>query len=260
MLTNVTRLDLRLRRRSTIWYAAGMALYALVVVVLYPSFRHQTSLNGLSGSTAAALFGITGPLTSPGGWLNANIYGNFFPLIMLLLTVGYGAAAVAGQDEDGTLGLVAALPIRRRGILFQKAGAMAVQALLLATAVAICVLVGRGFELSISPADTIAVSAAVVLMGLDFGLITMVVGAVAGRRGTALGAGAGLAAASYLVSSLASTISGIRPARYLSLLYWSAGNDQISRGVSAADFAALFAVGLAALVAAVVAFGRADLS
>ena len=44
MLANITRLDLRLRRRSTIWYAAGMALYALVVVVLYPSFKHQTSL------------------------------------------------------------------------------------------------------------------------------------------------------------------------------------------------------------------------
>jgi ABC-2 type transport system permease protein len=260
MLANVTRLDLRLRRRSTIWYAAGMALYALVVVVLYPSFRHQTSLNGLSGSTAAALFGITGKLTSPGGWLNANIYGNFFPLIMLLLTIGYGAAALAGQDEDGTLALVTALPIRRRAIILQKAGAMAVQAVLLAAAVAVCVLVGRGFQLSISPAHTIAVSAALVLMGLDFGLITMAVGAVAGRRGTALGVGAGLAAASYLVSSLASTISGIRPARYLSLLYWSAGNDQISRGVSAVDFAVLLVVGLAALTAAVAAFRRADLS
>jgi ABC-2 type transport system permease protein len=260
MLANVTRLDLRLRRRSMIWYAAGMALYALVVVVLYPSFRHQTSLDTLSGSTAAALFGITGKLTSPDGWLNANIYGNFFPLIMLLLTVGYGAAALAGQDEDGTLALVTALPIRRRAILLQKAGAMAVQALVLAAAVAVCVIIGRGFQLSTSPADTIAVSAAVVLMGLDFGLITMTVGVVTGRRGTALGVGAGLAAASYLVSSLASTISGIRPGRYLSLLYWSAGNDQISRGVSAADFAVLLVVGLAALTAAVAAFRRADLS
>jgi len=259
MLANITRLDLRLRRRSTIWYAAGMAVYTLVVVVLCPSVRHQTSLNSLSGSTAAALFGITGKLTSPGGWLNANVYGNFFPLIMLLLTVGYGAAALAGQDEDGTLGLLAALPIRRRAIVLQKAGAMTAQALLLAVAVAACVIVGRGFELSISPADTIAVSAALVLMGLDFGLITMAVGALTGRRGTALGAGAGLAAASYLVSSLASAISGIGPARYLSLLYWSAGNDQISGGVSAADFAVLLAVGLAALVAAVAVFGRADL-
>lgn len=260
MLANVTRLDLRLRRRSTIWYATGMAAYTLVVVVLYPSFRHQTSLNSLSGSTAAALFGITGKLTSPGGWLNANIYGNFFPLIVLLLTVGYGAAAVAGQDEDGTLALVATLPIRRRAIVLQKAAAMTVQVLPLAAGVAVCVVIGRGFQLSISPVDTIAVSAAVVLMGLDFGLITMAVGVVTGKRGTALGAGAGLAAASYLVSSLASTISIIRPGRYLSLLYWSAGNDQISRGVSAIDFAVLFGVGLAVLAAAMTAFGRADLS
>jgi ABC-2 type transport system permease protein len=257
---NITRLDLRLRRRSAIGYAAGLALYTLIVVTLYPSFKNSTSLNGLSGSTAAALFGVTGPLTSPGGWLNGNIYGNFFPLIMLLLTVGYGAAALAGQDEDGTLALVTALPIRRRTIVFQKAAAMALQALLLAVAVAICVLVGRSFQLSISPAHTIAISVALVLMGLDFGLVTMAAGAVTGRRGTALGVGAGLAAASYLLSSLASTISGIRPGRYLSLFYWSVGNDQISRGVSVADFTVLIVVGLAVLVAAVLAFSRADLN
>lgn len=260
MLADITRLDLRLRRRSTIWYAAGMALYALVVVVLYPSFKHQTSLNSLSGSAAAALFGITGPLTSPDGWLNANIYSNFFPLIMLLLTIGYGAAALAGQDEDGTLALITALPARRRAIVLQKVTAMAVQALLLAAAVAICVLIGRGFQLNIGPASTIAVSAALLIMGLDFGLVTMTVGALTGRRGTALGIGAGLAAVSYLVSSLASALSAIRPGRYFSLFYWSAGNDQISRGVSMADFTVLIVVGLAALTAAVLAFRRADLN
>lgn len=260
MLADITRLDLRLRRRSTIWYAAGMALYALVVVVLYPSFKHQTSLDSLSGSAAAALFGITGPLTSPDGWLNANIYSNFFPLIMLLLTIGYGAAALAGQDEDGTLALITALPVRRRAILLQKVAAMAVQALLLAAAVAICVLIGRGFQLNISPASTIAVSAALLIMGLDFGLVTMAVGAVTGRRGTALGVGAGLAAVSYLVSSLASAISAIRPGRYFSLFYWSVGNDQISRGVSMPDFTVLIVVGLAVLMAAVLAFRRADLN
>ena|SRR5487761_1255567 len=88
MLADITRLELRLRCRSAIGYAAGMALYTLVVVALYPSFKNSTSLNSLSGSTAAALFGVTGQLTSPGGWLNANIYGNFFPLIMLILTIG----------------------------------------------------------------------------------------------------------------------------------------------------------------------------
>ena len=97
-------------------------------------------------------------------------------------------------------------------------------------------------------------------MGLDFGLITMAAGAATGRRGTALGIGAGLAAASYLLSSLASTISAIRPGRYVSLFYWSVGNDQVTKGVSAGDFTVLIAVGLGALLAAVLTFRRADLN
>jgi len=40
--------------------------------------------------------------------------------------------AVAGQDEDGTLALLTALPLRRRAILARKTAAMALQALLLA--------------------------------------------------------------------------------------------------------------------------------
>jgi ABC-2 type transport system permease protein len=62
---------------------------------------------------------------------------------------------------------------------------------------------------------------------------------------------ASLAAASYLVSSLASTISSIRPGLYLSLFYWSVGNNQISKGVSAGDFGVLLLVGACALLAAV---------
>src|SRR5215469_7023752 len=153
MPAEITRLDLRLRRRSTVGYAIGMALYSLIIVALYPSFKNSTSLDSLSGSTAAALFGVTGKLTSASGWLNGNIYGNFFPLIMLLLTIGYGAAALAGQDEDGTLALITALPIRRRAILFQKASAMVLQALLLAAAVTVCVVIGRGFQLTVGAGD-----------------------------------------------------------------------------------------------------------
>jgi ABC-2 type transport system permease protein len=260
MPADITRLDLRLRRRSAIGYAAGMALYTLVVVALYPSFKDSASLNSLSGSTAAALFGISGQLTSPGGWLNANIYTNFFPLIMLVLTIGYGASCLAGQDEDGTLALIAALPVRRPAIVFQKAWAMTFQALLLAAAVTVCVLAGRGFQLAVGPGDAVAVAVALTLAGLDFGLIAMAVGAATGRRGTALGIGAGLAAASYLLSSLATTITAIRPGRYLSLLYWSVGNDQISSGVSIADLTVLIATGLCALLATVAAFRRADLN
>ncbi len=254
-------LDLANRRRSLIGYSLGMAAYVLIVVALYPAFKSSASLDDFvkSDSTAAALFGVTGPLSSTGGWLNGNIYANFLPLVLLLLTIGYGAASLAGQDEDGTLSLVAALPLRRDVLVVEKTAAMAAQAAVVSAVVALCVLAGRFFELTVTTTDVLAVSTAVLLLALDFGLVAMAVGAATGRRATAIGIATVLASASYLVGSLAAVVSWLGPARYVSLFFWSVGDEQITRGVGLADFAVLVAVGLCALGAAVVAFRRLDL-
>jgi inner membrane transporter RhtA len=53
-----------------------------------------------------------------------------------------------------------------------------------------------------------------------------------------------LAAASYLISSLAPVVSWTWPARYASLFYWSVGNSQISHGVSPSSYTVLIIVGL----------------
>ena len=205
------------------------------------------------------MFGVTGKISSSGGWLNGNLYANFFPLVMLLLTVGYGAGCIAGQDEEGTLGLLTTLPVRRGAVVAQKAVAMAVQAAALALVVSVCVFAGRSFGLSITPGAALSVSAAVGLLGLDLGLVTMAVGALSGKRGTAMGVGVALAGVSYLVSSLAPVTSWLRPARYLSVFYWAVGNNQISSGVNGADYAVLVVVALCALGIAVAAFLRLDL-
>jgi ABC-2 type transport system permease protein len=260
MRADVAHLDITGRLRSLVGYSIGLALYTLVVVAIYPAFKNSTSLDTLvhNDATAAALFGVSGKLTTSGGWLNANIYANFFPLIMLLLTIGYGAASLAGQDEDGTLGLIVTLPMRRTRVVAQKVLAMAFQAAVIAVAVAVFALAGRWFDMSVSLGGVASISAAVLLLGLDFGLMAMAVGAIAGRKGVAIGTVTALAAASYLISSLAPVASWIRPLRYASLFYWSVGNSQITAGVSLADFAVLILTGVTAGVFAVLAFSRLD--
>jgi beta-exotoxin I transport system permease protein len=261
MPTEIARLDLLLRRRSLIGYSLGMAVYTLVVVALYPAFKDSSSLDKLiqSDSTISALFGVSGPISTSGGWLNGNLYANFLPLLMLLLTIGYGAASLAGQDEDGTLCLVAALPTRRTTIVLEKAAAMALQAAALAVAVGVCVMIGRSFDLAVSVGSVASISATTLLLGLVFGLVTMAIGAHTGSRATALGAGTALAAASYLLGSLAPVVSWLHPARYVSLFYWSVANDQITHGARLADYAVLTAVVLCALYAAIASFRRLDL-
>ena len=260
MRAEVTLLDLRLRRRLLLSYAVGMALYTLAIVVLYPSFKDSTSLNDLTknGSAVAALFGATGSLTSPTGWLDANIFENFLPLIMLLTTVGYGASCIAGQDEDGTLALAVTLPVSRRSVLLQKVLTLVVQSMLIGVVTMLCVVAGRGFDLSISIGNLAGLTLGVVLLGVDFGVLALAVGCATGSRGTALGVAAAVAAVSYLIGSLAPVVDWIRPARFASLFYWSVGDQQLADGISVWSVVVLLGVGAVLLVAAVTAFRDLD--
>ncbi len=262
MRTEIMALDLSFRRRSIIGYSIGMAVYVLVVVALYPAFKNSSDLDQLTSSSSgvAALFGITGSLTSPAGWLNANIYDNFFPLLILLLTIGYGAACIAGQEHDGHLELVMSLPLSRRRVIAQKVASLAVQASIFAAVVLACALVGRGFQLSIDATDLVMTTIAVTLLGIDFGLLAMVIGAATGNRGLSIGAASAVAAASYLASSMAPLVSWLSPVKYLSLFYWSVGNNQLGNGVALGGLGVLLGAGVVLAALAVRTFERHDLS
>jgi ABC-2 type transport system permease protein len=256
----VTSLDVRLRRRSMYGYAVGMAAYAFVIVALYPSFKNDTSLDRLTanGSTVAALFGASGSLTTPTGWLNANLYANIVPLIVLLLTIGYGAACLAGQDEDGTLGLFATLPLSRRGIVLAKAAAMVALTVPVSLATLLCVLVGRSFSLTVNVSGLLGITLGILLLGVDFGAVAMLIGAATGKRGTAVGISSALAAAAYLVSSLAPVVQWLNPARFASPFFYAVGDGQLSNGLSVGDAAVLLALAVAFIAAAIRAFEHLD--
>lgn len=261
MTAEIARYDLYNRRRSTLWYAVGMALYMLVIVALYPSFKDSTELNKLTqgNSPLAALFGATGALTPPAGWINVNAYANFLPLIMLLLTIGYGAGAIAGQNEDGTLGLLVVVPLARPRILAGKIETMIVQALAMALTVAACVYVGWAFQVALDPWHVATATFAMLLLGLDLGLIALALGAMTGSRGTAIGMSSALAALSYLISSLAPVVHWIHPLRYASVFYWAVGDQQLTNGAAPGSFAVLLGVAISATISADLALRRLDI-
>lgn len=261
MRADTTRLDLRLRRRSLIGYALGMALYAFIVVALYPSFKDDASLNKLTenGNTVAALFGATGSLSSPSGWLSANLYANFVPLIVLLLAIGYGAASIAGQDEDGTLGLLATLPLSRRRLVAEKFAAMCLQPALVALVTMLCVLAGPRFELHIGVGNLIATTVGVLLLAIDFGALAMLIGAATGSRGTALGITSTIAAASYITSSLAPVVHWIHPLRFASPFFYAVGDGQLVRGLSTGGAAVLIGIAVVLGIASIKACKRLDI-
>ncbi|MGV9712205.1 ABC transporter permease subunit [Gordonia sp. NPDC003424] len=257
MTTDLIRLDLRLRRRMLIGTAVGAAVYLLIIVAMYPSFKNDTSLDAMI-SSKAAVFGFSGSITSPAGWLNANMYANFGPMLALLLAIGYGAGAIAGQDADGSLGLVVTLPVTRTTVLAHKAVALLVVCLVVPIASFVVCLAGPRFELTPDWAALAGVTLALTLLAYDFGALALLVGAATGNRGMALGVAGAAAAASYLISSLAMVINAVHAIRWISPFYWSVGDNQLVDGVSAGDIAALLGLAVVLVGAAVVAFRRLD--
>jgi len=214
----ITTLDVSLRRKSLVGFTVGLALYVVICVALYPSFKDSTDLNDLTSNNpgVAALFGISGSLTSPAGWMNANVYANFFPLVILLVTIGYGASCLAGQEKDGHLELVLSLPFSRRRVVIQKMNALVVQALVVCAFTFLAVFAGHWFDLTLGTLHVATATLGVLLLGVDFGLFALAVGGATGNRGLAIGIASTVAAASYLVSSMAPVVSWLDPAKYAS--------------------------------------------
>jgi beta-exotoxin I transport system permease protein len=262
MTADIARVDLVMRRRSTIGYSVGLALYTLVVVALYPAFKDATDLDTMLDSQPglSALFGINGSLTSPDGWLSGNVYANFFPLILLFVTIGHGAATIAGEEGRGRLDLLMILPVGRRAIVAQKALAMTWIAGVVAAVTFVASLLGRPFDVDVDVVHLLATTVAALLLALAFGFLALAIGAGTGERGLAIGVSSAAAAAAYLLSSLAPLVGWLEPWRVLSPFYWSVGNGQLASGVGWRGLTVLVAITVAALVASVVAFDRHDVS
>jgi beta-exotoxin I transport system permease protein len=261
MESEVARVDLRSRRKSLVGYAVGLGLYTLVIVALYPAFKDSTSLDKIlkESPSIAALFGISGSITSPDGWTNANLYANFLPLIVLLLTIGYGASAVAGEEEAGRLDLIVSLPLSRRRIIAEKSAVMLLQAGSVCVVTYGCMLVGRAFDLRLDAWNLATTTLGVLLLGVSFGCVALAIGAARGERGPALGITTALASAAYLISSLGPVVSWLDNWRVLSPFYWAIGNNQLNRGLGWDGLLVLGGITTAAITAAVISFERHDL-
>ena len=198
-------------------------------------------------------------MTSPSGWMNANLYTNVVPLFALLLTIGYGAAAVAGQNEDERLGLFAALPLSRNAIMGQKLLSLLVLSAPVALVTGATALAGRHYDLDLGAEALLGVTVGVMLLAFDFGALALALGCLTGSRGVALGVTAAVAAAAYVISSLSGVVQWVHQLRDLSPIYWSVGQNQVGAGLAAGSFAVLVITGLALAGVSLWAFRRLDL-
>ncbi len=256
----ILRRFLRENRRSVISWSVAVAAICFLYLPFYPSMGgpELEQLMDRMPSAMLALFGLSGPLDGI-GFTHATIFGLLGTLLLILASVGWGARAVAGDEESGALELTLSYPVARAQVALQRALAIGVLTLIVALAVALSIVALSGpAQLGVQPANVFAAAAGFWLLGLLFGLVALAAGCISGRRGAATGAGAIAAVAAYLAQTLGNQVNGLEWLARLSPFEWAFGNDPLRNGLSLGGLALLAALCAVCLVVAVWALQRRD--
>jgi ABC-2 type transport system permease protein len=247
-----------------VWWVLGLAAYVAMVVSVYPTIRDNTELEQLMEQYPEALkafFAFGGQLdfTSAAGYLGGELFSFMIPLLFLVAAVGNGAAAIAGEEERGTLDLLLTTPLSRRRVALEKLGAIGVELIALGLALWLALWLGaRAIGMELSAADLAAATADVVLLATAYGAIAFALGAATGRKGVAIGVAIAAAVAAYLVNSLAPLVEALEPLRRISPFFHYAASDPLRQGLDPWHALFLVAVGAGAALIGVVLFARRD--
>jgi ABC-2 type transport system permease protein len=254
---------LRERRRSLLWWTIGLAALVALNVAFYPSVRDDPALSGyakdLPESVRALFAGGELDIASPAGYLNSRIFALMAPLLFLIVAIGAGSAAVAGEEERGTLELVLAHPIRRRDYVLQRFLALAVLLAALTTVLLATVALGsHAVNLEISFGKLAVASLSVGLLALLFAAIALATGALAPGRARAIAVAGGLAVAAWIFDGLARSVDPLEGLRPLGPYYHALGQNPLREGAPSAGWALLIAAAAIAAVLAAAGLERRD--
>jgi ABC-2 type transport system permease protein len=254
------------RVRALPWWTAGIVALVAVNVAFWPTISEQhEELNRLIETypeALLALFGAGGGLdiASEPGFLDSQIFAFMAPVVFLIYALGFGAGAIAGEEDRGTMELLLANPVSRRRLVLEKAAALAVTLAALSVALFLSVwLGGIAAGMEIGPVDLGAATLSLFLLSLAFGLLALCLGSLTGRRGTAVGVAAAFAVGGYLLQSLGPLVAWLEPWTVLSPFAHYASGDRLRDGLDAGAAGVLLALALALAAAAAAAFERRDL-
>ena len=248
-------------RWHVVGYGLGLGVLAAAVVTIYPSYAataEQIELPAVyEASSVKASQTSRGRAPSSRSSSSPGCHS-----ILATFAVINGTGLLAGEEGAGTLEILLAQPIRRRGVFLQKLLALA------AATAAIHLLSALGFLLSapfvdlrdeIGPLELFAAMFSVAPFALCCVALSVLAAAITPARGLAAGLMTITVIMSYLFNALANLVAGLDWVRYLSPFFYSDAQRVLTSGVTWWHQALLLAAAGVAAVLALLAFERREI-
>lgn len=255
--------ELRMRRGGIVGWTVGLGLWGFLVAVLYPSIGEQ-----FSGLELPEFYEAFGPISAIGelsGFLSFEVFNFAVPIALGIYALVLGTGALAGEEDDGTLELLLALPIHRWRLVLAKALAIVLSLAIVTAGLCLATWAGVGairseIDVSVGAAGLARVALQSWLLVAALGMLSLFLGAYLPARRHASLIGALALAAGYLLDSLAQISEELDPYAPLSLNHYYDPHELMTSGLAWEHAAVLAAVGLAFLALALLSFQRRDVT
>ncbi|MEV0292623.1 ABC transporter permease subunit [Nocardia sp. NPDC050710] len=250
---------LKEQRRGLIGWSIGLVIVPMMYLPSYQSLKEQGTLDNIKDNKLYDAMGM-GDFASATGYLQSMVFSLMGSLLLLVFAITF-AARSATQEDNGTLDLLLAQPISRTGLLRQRFAALAVQTGIVTTVFTFAVIAGADAgRMGIPTGNIVAGCVGLGLLTLVVGTVTLLMGAITGKRALTLGLASLVALSAYLANNLGGMFDGADWLRKLSPFSYAIGNSPLVNGWSAVDLAVLAALIAVGLTAALIAFDRRDLA
>jgi ABC-2 type transport system permease protein len=256
--------ELRFRRGAIIGWGIGLCFFPVIYVGLYPSFAEQmASFQEIMDLAIYQAMGIS--MGSFEGYL-ASTVTNLVPVILSIYAVVNGTGTLAGEEDNGRLELIVALPIPRWQIAAVKAmalgvGLLVILAIAAAGAAITLAVIGSQVETQVTPLDVFLSLMAAWPLTMAVGTISLFLGAFSPSRRIAATIATVVVVGSYLGSNLTGMISSLETIENLFLFhFYEATAEALEKGQQAGNLLVLLAVALVAFGLAVLFFQRRDIT
>ena len=263
-------------RVSRIWIKTASEHQGLLIVSAYIMFFLMGVLMGpLYGLMDQTLLDFTkqipeelwafvgaagGDMSTAEGFYEAETFGLMAPIAVMVVTAVIGARALAGEEQNRTMGLLLSNPIKRSRVVLEKALAMLVYAIAVGLSTFLGVWLGSVLGgLGIDVGNIAATSFLATLVGLVFGTLALALSAATGRVRVAVFGTVGAALVFHLVNSFASLNDNLAAWARVSPFSYYLNTHPLENGMDWGNGAILAGLSVVLLIAAVVLFQRRDL-
>lgn len=247
--------------RSLVGWCVGLTSALCLYLPLFPSIGGSQQMQQLIAALPRELVRTLNydQIGTGAGYTQST----FFELMGFVLTtiavIGWGAAAVGGDEESGQLELTLAHGVTRAQVVLERFAALAVRVAVMVTVVFVVVLVlNAPSQLGLDAGHLAGTCLEFGLLALLTGSVALAAGAVTGRRVAGVGAGTAVAVLGYVFNALGNQSADLQWLHAFSPYHAVFGTDPVAHGADGGVVLA-FAAAIAVLVAVAVAlFTRRD--